>query len=138
MFDIASFRKASLIALTVILFGWSLESVVMVFGFGEYSIIEQFVSPSGHDVWMRIPPALLTIAIVFSARYFIIRQRKTIVHLENALSEVKTLSALLPICAWCKKIRNDKGYWTEVESYLGEHAGTEFTHGICPECLEER
>jgi len=55
---------------------------------------------------------------------------------KKALEEVKTLSGLLPICGWCKKIRDDKGYWTEVASYLGEHAGTEFTHGMCPECFE--
>ena len=54
--------------------------------------------------------------------------------LEKSLSEVKTLSGLLPICSNCKKVRDDKGYWNEVESYIGEHADVEFTHGICPPC----
>lgn len=54
--------------------------------------------------------------------------------LKKALAEVKQLSGLLPICAWCKKIRNDDGYWQAVDTYLREHAKVEFTHGICPEC----
>ena len=48
--------------------------------------------------------------------------------------KVKTLSGLLPICAWCKKIRDDKGYWTKVEEYIAEHSNADFTHGICPDC----
>jgi PAS domain S-box-containing protein len=59
-----------------------------------------------------------------------------ITELQNALSEVKTLSGLLPICASCKKIRDDKGYWNQIESYIREHSGAEFTHGICPECMK--
>jgi DNA-binding response OmpR family regulator len=56
--------------------------------------------------------------------------------LESALSRVKQLSGLLPICAYCKKIRNDQNYWQQVESYLAEHAAAQFTHGICPDCYE--
>ena len=48
--------------------------------------------------------------------------------------EVRTLSGLLPICAWCKKLRDDEGYWKSVEQYIGERTKAEFTHGICPEC----
>lgn len=54
--------------------------------------------------------------------------------LADALEDVKTLQALLPICAWCKRVRDSEGYWNQVEAYFREHAGTEFTHGICPEC----
>jgi hypothetical protein len=50
--------------------------------------------------------------------------------------EVKRLSGLLPICASCKKIRNDEGYWQEIESYLHSHTDTRFSHGICPECAK--
>lgn len=57
--------------------------------------------------------------------------------LETALSEVKQLSGLLPICASCKKIRDDKGYWNHVETYLHEHSEAKFSHGICPECMEK-
>jgi len=54
--------------------------------------------------------------------------------LQNALAQIKTLSGLLPICAGCKKIRNDHGYWEQIEVYIREHADVSFTHGICPEC----
>ncbi len=56
---------------------------------------------------------------------------------EKALAEVKTLRGFLPICSSCKKIRNDKGYWQAVDQYIREHSEAEFTHGICPDCLEK-
>jgi len=57
--------------------------------------------------------------------------------LGEALSKVKLLSGLLPICASCKKIRDDKGYWNQIESYIKEHSMAEFSHGICPECKKK-
>ena len=57
--------------------------------------------------------------------------------LEEALAKIKTLRGLIPICASCKKIRSDKGYWQQLEDYLTEHSEADFTHGICPECLEQ-
>lgn len=60
-----------------------------------------------------------------------------IAELQSALAHVKTLSGLLPICACCKKIRDDQGYWTQVEVYLMARSTAEFTHGICPECDQQ-
>ena len=57
--------------------------------------------------------------------------------LQEALAEIRTLSGMLPICAGCKKIRDDKGYWNQIECYIRDHAEVEFTHGICPECAEK-
>ena len=57
--------------------------------------------------------------------------------LEKALAEVKTLTGLLPICASCKKIRNDKGFWQSVEKYISTHTEARFSHGICPDCGEK-
>jgi DNA-binding response OmpR family regulator len=57
--------------------------------------------------------------------------------LEAALAQVRELSALLPICAWCKNIRNEKGYWEEVSDYISTHTNTMFTHGICEECQQK-
>lgn len=54
--------------------------------------------------------------------------------LQDALSKVKLLGGLLPICASCKKIRDDKGYWQQIEAYIRDHSEAEFSHGICPEC----
>ena len=53
---------------------------------------------------------------------------------ERALAEVRELRGLLPICATCKKIRDDEGYWNQLESYVQAHSAAKFTHGICPEC----
>ena len=57
--------------------------------------------------------------------------------LQETLAKVNTLSGLLPICAWCKKLRDDEGYWKSVEEYISAHTGAEFTHGMCPECYEK-
>ena len=62
---------------------------------------------------------------------------ETIVKLNKAIEEVKTLSGFLPICASCKKIRDDQGYWNQIEAYISEHSEAEFSHSICPECVEE-
>jgi len=53
---------------------------------------------------------------------------------EKAMGEIKQLRGLLPICAWCKKIRNDAGLWEQVELYVRSHSAAEFTHGVCPDC----
>ncbi len=63
--------------------------------------------------------------------------KKLVYKLEKSLDEVRTLSGLLPICAKCKKIRDDKGYWTQIESYITKHSEAEFSHGICSECLDK-
>ena len=55
-------------------------------------------------------------------------------HLNTLLSQVKTLSGMLPICASCKKIRDDKGYWNQIESYITEHSDADFSHSLCPDC----
>ena len=56
--------------------------------------------------------------------------------LELALSEVKTLQGLLPICSYCKQIRDDKGYWNQIEKYISDHSDVRFNYGICPECTK--
>lgn len=68
-----------------------------------------------------------------SIRYAIER-KKMLIQLEHSAKEIKQLRGILPICANCKKIRDDKGYWTQVEVYISDHSGTEFSHGLCPEC----
>jgi len=57
--------------------------------------------------------------------------------LQKALDEVKTLRGIIPICASCKQIRDDKGYWSQVERYISDHTNAEFSHGICPKCMKE-
>ncbi|MEJ2696472.1 MAG: PAS domain-containing protein [Candidatus Sulfobium sp.] len=64
-------------------------------------------------------------------------RERLISELQEAVEKIKTLKGLLPICAWCKKIRDDSGYWKKVEDYLEEHTDALFTHGICPECYKK-
>ena len=61
---------------------------------------------------------------------------QVIVELTHLLGQVRTLSGMLPICANCKKIRDDKGYWQQIESYIADHSEAEFSHGLCPECVK--
>jgi DNA-binding response OmpR family regulator len=62
------------------------------------------------------------------------RLAERVAELQEALSSVKQLSGLLPICSYCKRIRGDENYWEQVESYISEHTEARFTHGICPPC----
>jgi len=64
-------------------------------------------------------------------------RNRVVSDLKKTLSEVKTLRGFLPICSHCKKIRDDKGYWNQIESYIHKHSDAEFSHGICPECAEK-
>ena len=65
-------------------------------------------------------------------------ERLTLVQeLQDARSRIRTLSGMLPICASCKKIRDDKGYWNQIEKYITEHTETLFSHGLCPDCVKK-
>lgn len=74
--------------------------------------------------------------MIRSIRYAIERQN-LLLQLEKSLKEIKILKGLLPICAYCKKIRDDQGFWQQMELYIHTHSGAEFSHGICPACEEK-
>ncbi len=63
--------------------------------------------------------------------------RATIIELKNALEQVNLLSGMLPICSSCKKIRDDGGYWQQIEGYISQHSEAEFSHSLCPECVSK-
>lgn len=63
-------------------------------------------------------------------------REELVLKLQAALAEVHTLRAILPICSYCRKIRDDENYWHTVEDYIGQHTATRFSHGICPDCLD--
>jgi AmiR/NasT family two-component response regulator len=84
----------------------------------------------------------LTIAMARHGDLMALKQLNEELRLKNealgqALAEVKTLRDILPICTFCKKIRDDQGYWEQVESYILKHTDSKFSHGICPECLKK-
>jgi len=66
-----------------------------------------------------------------------LERERLIGELQDALSRVRILSGFLPICANCKKIRDDKGYWQQIEAYIRDHSEAEFSHGICPDCARK-
>jgi PleD family two-component response regulator len=65
------------------------------------------------------------------------REKQLVSRLEAALAEIKQLSGLLPICSGCKKIRDDEGYWQQLEHYFSNHFDVRFTHGVCPDCVKK-
>ena len=84
---------------------------------------------------------ILTLVLLY-ARYRLkqrseARLRAQATALSEALERVHLLKGMLPICAWCKKIRDDNGYWMQVESYVASHSAAEFTHSICPSCVDQ-
>jgi PAS domain S-box-containing protein len=82
--------------------------------------------------------AILGNSIDITEHKSIATERENIIlQLQKALMEVKTLNGLLPICSSCKKIRNDEGYWEQLEVYIRDHSEAEFSHGICPDCARE-
>ena len=100
-----------------------------------------------HENWEldEIIPVIMFLALAFSM-YSVRRWLETVrakkvadelnVSLKASLAEVKVLKEILPICANCKKIRDDQGYWQQVESYISKHTDTSFSHGICPDCMK--
>jgi hypothetical protein len=98
---------------------------------------------------LRFFPSLLFVAVIGygleSSRYrfsdMLRREHEELLeekaNLEKALRQIKTLRGLLPMCASCKKIRDDNGYWKQIEAYLHEHSDAKFSHGICPDCAKE-
>lgn len=86
----------------------------------------------------RLFAYFIALSLIFKI-YINIEKKKNIllIELQEALTNIKVLRGFLPICASCKKIRDDKGYWYQIESYIKEHSEAEFSHGICPECAEK-
>ena len=64
-------------------------------------------------------------------------KEELIAELQKSLKEVKALRGILPICSSCKKIRDDKGYWNQIEAYIRDHSEADFSHSLCPECVSK-
>ncbi len=112
---------------------------------GNYEFEFRVNTRNGRTLWMRNivtvienkgkPSMLQGVLLDITRRKEAeIEREKLITDLQDALAKIKTLKGLLPICAWCKKVRDDNGYWKQVEQYIQEHSEAEFTHGMCPDC----
>jgi len=114
--------------------------VVLLTAHDEPELVKR-ASEVGVGAYLIKPPSAseLERAIVIAVARFadIMELKRLNKELKEALENVKTLKGLLPICANCKKIRDDKGYWQAVETYFRKHADVEFSHGLCPDCLEK-
>jgi len=99
---------------------------------------QRFVEIASSLIQYRNRPAVLAIMRDMTKRKqaeeALLRERDK---LQAALAKIKTLSGMLPICAHCKKIRDDKGYWNQIEEYIRDHSEVQFSHGLCPECAKE-
>ncbi len=101
---------------------------------GEIKDVEVFSGP----ITIGDKTVLYSIINDISERINIEKEKEDLIlKLEETLSHVRLLSGLLPICASCKSIRDDKGYWKQIESYIRDHSEAEFSHGICPECAKK-
>jgi PAS domain S-box-containing protein len=99
------------------------------------SLVDVWVSSIAISYWGK--KAACTIVRDLTERKRAEEEReKLICELQEALANIKTLRGLVPICAHCKKIRDDKGYWQQVEVYVRDHSEAEFSHGLCPECIK--
>jgi len=133
--------------LPVILAAWrvglgSSIAVAVVCGFvwagADYASGHTY-SSSVFAVWntlIRLTSFIIIAWLVSKIGYLIATERAKVDALRKALAEIKLLEGLLPICAQCKKIRDDKGSWRQMEAYIGEHANVRFSHGYCPECAK--
>lgn len=117
------------------------EIIVMLFlgvtlfiSSSHYDILEKIVVFSRqHEDWEIDEIIIVFIFFMFAMAVFWIRR---LLQLRQALSEIKQLRGILPICSACKKIRDDQGYWQQIESYVQEHSEALFSHGICPDCMD--
>jgi hypothetical protein len=113
--------------------------------FSRQQIVEDHLKQQSRNLEKAVAARTSSLEIANNQLKQEIEQRKTmeqererlIADLQKALGDVKQLSGLLPICSHCKKIRDDSGYWNQIESYIREHSGVEFSHGICQDCLKK-
>lgn len=100
-----------------------------------------FMSGWRREAVQQLTVVSLFICLTLLASWLIqrawMRQQAAHDRLQHLLAEVKTLSGMMPICSHCKKVRDDKGYWNQIEAYLNERTDAEFTHGICPDCAKD-
>jgi hypothetical protein len=127
---------------------WIIEALIHVFAFVESSFLQQLIPNEINEVWMRSFTSLLIISFGYYAHLQInkiIKSNKEKEDIQKRLADVlsKTLNEFIPICANCKKIRledsdhEEQQSWVHIESYISNKTSSQFTHGICPECMKK-
>jgi len=118
------------------------ESIVKGF---EYGAIDYVKKPFSDLELIARVKTQLAISKAYEMQNKLINEKEQLIEqkqelidqLEKALEEIKTLKGLIPICSYCKKIRNDEGFWDQVEVYFETHSDAKFTHSMCPECIRK-
>lgn len=113
---------------------WVFDSMIDTYLFMEGSLLENLTGLSIMEIWMRVAIMIMIIGFAVYSRKKLMERDRLIIELQGALDQIKTLKGLIPICSYCKNIRDDKGIWNKIESYLAKEADADFTHGMCPEC----
>ena len=108
--------------------------VVIMTGTKDYRIAIEAVQNGAQDYLNKGESSAS--AIIRTIRYAIERQR-LMIELKKAYDEINTLKGIVPICAQCKSIRDDKGYWNKLEAYIEKHSDASFSHSVCPECADK-
>lgn len=123
-------------------------AAALLFSFLQFVLFVGWKEVDYDLAYMAIPVSLIQaniIGVIFSIQFgryrrmnfsLMLRDKKEQARLKEALDNVKTLSGMLPICASCKKIRDDQGYWADVEKYMSDRVEVSFTHGLCPTCFD--
>lgn len=128
-------------------------AVISVFSFiffGSFDVLEKIVEFSSEYEHYEIDEIISTcIVLVFCLVWFSFRRWREIVEknyiivqrnkeLQNAFNEIKQLKGILPLCSFCHKIRDDSGYWEQVDIYLQKHSEADISHSVCPECIKKK
>ena len=107
---------------------------IIMTGYKDYEMAFEAVQKGAQDYLIKGEPS--STAIIRTIRYAIERQR-LMTELKTAMDHIKQLQGMLPICSVCKNIRDDKGYWNRIESYISKHSEAKFSHGLCPDCAKK-
>ena len=111
----------------------SIPTIIMT-GYRDHEMAFESVQKGAQDYLFKGETSAT--AIIRTIRYAIERQR-LMTELRMALDHIKQLQGMLPICSVCKNIRDDKGYWNRIESYISKHSEAKFSHGLCPDCAKK-